>query len=193
MHYFAQITLLILLCCSIPVQAENSCNPIVSPVSSDTTLINTLMRLADKYDFKLTVPTDLDRPVQFNKSMNLDRLIEKLTSGLNTVLKHKKFPECENPVLTHIIVLPIGKDSEYLTVNQTDLVQSENYIYIDDMEKYAVEVLQGNQAADEERMTPEQREEFNFVLETLKAQLAEDESEEGTTNSSGDSEAGYSE
>ena len=164
----------------IRVEAGGACNPVVIPVSSDTTLVRTLTRLAEKYDFKLSLPVLLDRPVQLKKNMKLDQLVKFLTRDMNSVLKHKKVNTCATPVLTHLIVLPVGKQAEFVSIAQPiqdappTEVQSDDYIYIDNMELYVTEVLKGKQIADVRRMTPEQREEFDIVHEALSAQFSEE-------------------
>lgn len=179
------LPLLILAASIIPAQAASSCNPVVAPAGSDTTLARTLTRLAEEYDFKLTLPASLDRPVQFKKSMNLNKLVKKLTSNLNTVLKHKKVESCAKPVLTHIIVLPVGKETDYVSIAQPASNQTEDYVYIENMELYVTNVLSGKQNADLGRMTPEQREEFNFVRKTLQAQRGNGSAQAEETNQSG--------
>lgn len=176
--------LLILVAGAIPAQAASFCNPVVVPVRSDTTLLRTLTRLAAEYDFNLSLPASLDRPVQFKKSMNLNKLVKKLTSNLNTVLKHRKIDSCATAVLTHIIVLPVGKETDYVSFAQPVSNQTEDYVYIENMELYVTNVLNGKQNADLGRMTPEQQAEFNFVRETLQAQLADESAQAEETNQS---------
>ena len=182
MRFLTFYSLLVLLTGGIPVQAASSCNPVVTPAVSDTTLVRTLTRVAKEYSFKLSLPVSLDRPVQFKKSMNLDRLVKYLTSNLNTVLKHKKVDICATPVLTHIIVLPVGKETEYVNIAQPAPDQSEDYIYIENMELYVTNVLKGKQNAEVGRMTPEQREEFHLTHQVLSAQLGEEASQIEETN-----------
>ena len=166
----------------IRVEAGDFCNPDVIPASSDTTLERTLTRIAEKYDFKLSFPASLDRPVRLKKSMKLDQLVKFLTLDMNTVLKHKKMSNCATAVLTHLIVLPTGNQDGYASITQATQDtpstedQSEDYIYIDNMEVYVNEVLRGTQIADVAHMTPEQREEFNAAYNTLSSQLEEQSS-----------------
>ena len=166
-------SLVILATLTAPGQAATSCNPVVDPTNSDTTLIRALSRIADEYEFKLTVPESLDRPISFNKSMTLERLVKHLTKNMNTVLKHKKVDGCATPVLTHLIVLPVGKESGFSGKQLSVQEQTVDYIYIDDMESYVTNVLEGKQQADLEHMTPEQREEFRIVRDTLTNQAAD--------------------
>jgi hypothetical protein len=164
---FSSLALFVVAVMTSPGQAAVACNPVVEPLSSDTTLISTLSRVATEYDFKLTLPESLDRPIRFDRSMALERLIKRLTRGMNTVLKHRKVEGCATPVLTHLIVLPIGKQTE-LSVNQPpEEEQTVDYIYIDNMESYVADVLEGRQQADLRRMTPEQREEFKIAREAM--------------------------
>lgn len=177
-----------LLAISFRVESEEACNPLITPENSDTTLQSTLSRLADQYDFKLSLPESLDRPVNLRKSMNLDRLIKYLTSDMNTVLKHRKVNNCATPVLTHLIVLPVGKETNNVSVAQTASAEPEDFIYIDDMELYVGNVLNGSQKADVRRMTPEQREDFERVHAIMSEQLAaEIEQEKLSTEKNRDS------
>jgi hypothetical protein len=160
-------SLLILAALNSPGQAATFCNPVVDPTNSDTTLIRALSRIAEEYEFKLTVPESLDRPISFNNSMTLERLVKHLTKNMNTVLKHKKIDGCATPVLTHLIVLPVGKEGGSDGDPPSMQEQTVDYIYIDNMEEYVTNVLAGKQQADLERMTPEQREEFRIVRDTL--------------------------
>jgi hypothetical protein len=131
-----------------PLRAGDSCNPVVDPVASDTTLQRTLSRLADEFEFKLSLPESLDRPVNFEQSMALDRLVKHLTRDMNTILKHKKVDGCDKPVLSQLIVLPVGKESGYVGNQQAEQEQPVEYIYIEDMESYVTSVLEGKQQAD---------------------------------------------
>jgi len=161
-----------LLATSFPVQSEEACNPLITPENSDTTLQNTLSRLADQYNFKLSLPESIDHPVTLRKSRHLDQLVKYLTRDMNTVLKHKKVKDCAKPVLTHLIVLPVGKEGNNATIAQTANVEPEDFIYIDDMELYVGNVLNGSQKADIRRMTPEQREDYEVVHARMSQQLA---------------------
>lgn len=167
-------SLVLLLLNVSPVKAANLCNPDVLLADSDNMLSQTLTRLAEEYEFKLTFPMSLDRPVKVRKSMKLNKLIKTLTVDMNTVLKTKTIEGCAVPVLTQIIVLPVGKENEFVSVEQPEPNVGEEYIYIENMEQYATNVLNGKQNAEPGRMTPEQREEFNYVMEILKAQQESD-------------------
>jgi hypothetical protein len=173
---------------ALPVQAESSCNPVVDPVATDNSLVRTLSRIADEYEFELSIPESLDHPVRFKKSMTLERLVKHLTRDLNTVLKHKKVDDCASPVLTHLIVLPVGKEAGPVHNQQSAQEPQVDYIYIDDMESYVANVLNGSQEADLGRMTPEQREEFRIIRDAL-ANRVEDSSQIEPTNTAG-SDAG---
>jgi hypothetical protein len=170
------------------VQAESSCNPVVDPVATDNSLVRTLSRIAEEYEFELSIPESLDHPVRFKKSMTLERLVKHLTRDLNTVLKHKKVDDCASPVLTHLIVLPVGKEAGPVHNQQSAQEPQVDYIYIDDMESYVANVLNGSQEADLRRMTPEQREEFRIIRDAL-ANRVEDSSQIEPTNTAG-SDAG---
>lgn len=158
-----------LLTIGLPIRAiaESSCNPLVSLTNSDTQLLSTLTRFADQYSFNLTMPASLDRPIKPKKPMPLDKLIRNLTKDLNTVLKHKKQADCEVPVLSHLIILPVGNEAESTLIIQSSPEQTEDYIYIDDMTAYVGNVLDGKQVAELNRMTPEQREEFTILKDSM--------------------------
>jgi hypothetical protein len=166
-------SMVVLAALTAPGQAATFCNPVVDPSTSDTTLIRALSRIAEEYEFKLTVPESLDRPISFNNSMTLERLVKHLTKNMSTVLKHRKVDGCATPVLTHLIVLPVGKEAGVGSNSSSMQEQTVDYIYIDDMELYVTNVLQGKQQADLEHMTPEQREEFRIVRDTLTNQAAD--------------------
>jgi len=173
---FTLYLLVMLAVIASPGQAAIFCNPVVDPVASDTTLVRTLSRIAEEYEFKLSLPESLDHPVRFNKSMTLERLVKHLTKDMNTVLKHKIVDDCATPVLTHLIVLPVGKETEYVGNQQSAQEQPVDYIYIDNMESYVTSVLEGKQKADLGRMTPEQREEFRIVRDALATKPGEEPS-----------------
>ena len=185
---FTLYLLVMLAVIASPGQAAIFCNPVVDPVASDTTLVRTLSRIAEEYEFKLSLPESLDHPVRFNKSMTLERLVKHLTKDMNTVLKHKIVDDCATPVLTHLIVLPVGKETEYVGNQQSAQEQPVDYIYIDNMESYVTSVLEGKQKADLGRMTPEQREEFKIVRDALANKPGEEPSQTENTNNTGDSD-----
>ena len=120
--FMANINRIVSLCLPIMLavfvssgRAETYCDPVVEPLASDTTLVRTLSRIAEEYDFKLSIHESLDRPVRLNKSMTLARLIKHLTVNMSTVTKHKKVDDCASPVITHLIVLPVGKETAQLS------------------------------------------------------------------------------
>ena len=149
-----------------------------------------MSRIAEEYEFQLTLPESLDQPISFKKSMTLERLVKHLTRGMNTVLKHKNVAGCATPVLTHLIVLPVGKESGIVGTQQSAQEQPVEYIYIDDMESYVRSVLEGKQQPRIERMTPEQREEYKMVRDALTSKLEEEAAQTGDTNNIGDSDTG---
>lgn len=178
---FTLCFLVMLAVITSPGQAEIFCDPVVDPLASDTTLVRTLSRIAEEYEFKLSLPESLDHPVRFKKRMTLERLVKHLTRDMNTVLKHKKVDGCATPVLTHLIVLPVGKESGFSGKQLSVQEQTVDYIYIDDMESYVTNVLEGKQQADLEHMTPEQREEFRIVRDTLINKPGDETSRTGQT------------
>ena len=92
--------------------------------------------------------------------------------------------------MTHIIVLPVGKDTEHVSNLQSAQQQTVDYIYIDNMESYVTNVLNGNQRVDLRRMTPEQREEYRIVREALATEPVEEPSqaEQASNTEAGDPE-----
>jgi len=181
-------SLVILASLTSPGQAATFCNPVVDPVASDTTLVRTLSRIAEEYEFKLSLPKSLDHPISFRQSLTLERLVKHLTKDMNTVLKHKKVGGCATPILTHLIVLPVGKEAGYVGNQQPAQDQMVDYIYIDNMESYVTSVLEGKQKADLGRMTPEQREEFKIVRDSLATRPGEEPSQSEYKNNIGDSD-----
>jgi hypothetical protein len=165
-----------------PGQAEIFCDPVVDPLASDTTLVRTLSRIAEEYEFKLSLPESLDHPVRFKKRMTLERLVKHLTRDMNTVLKHKKVDGCASPVITHLIVLPVGKETEHVGSQQSAEEQVVDYIYIDNMESYVTNVLEGKQKAELGRMTPEEREEYKIVRDAMATNPGEEPSQTGQTS-----------
>ena len=182
---FTLCLLIILTVIASPGRAETYCNPVVDPLASDTTLVRTLSRIAEEYEFKLSLPESLDRPVRFKKSMTLERLVKHLTTNMSTVLKHKKVDGCTSPVITHLIVLPAGKETGHVSNQQSAQEQPVDYIYIDNMESYVTEVLEGKQKAELGRMTPEQREEYKLVRDALATKPGEETSQTEQTSNTG--------
>ena len=185
---FTLCLLVMLAVIASPGQAEIPCNPVVDPLASDTTLVRTLSRIAEEYEFKLSIPDSLDQPVSVKKSMTLERLVKHLTRNMSTVLKHKKVDGCASPVITHLIVLPVGNEPENVSYQQSAQEQPVEYIYIDNMESYVSSVLEGKQQPRIERMTPEQREEYRMVRDAMASKLEEEAAQTGDTNNIGDSD-----
>ena len=185
---FTLCFLVMLAVIASPGQAENFCNPVVEPLASDTTLVRTLSRIAKEYEFKLSLPESLDHPVRFKKSMTLERLVKHLTRDMNTVFKHKKVDGCASPVITHLSVLPAGKETGNVSNQQSAQEQPVDYIYIDNMESYVTNVLEGKQKAELGRMTPEQREEYKIVRDALVTNSGEAPSQTEQTSNTGASD-----
>lgn len=185
---FTSCFLIVLAVIASAGQAEIFCDPVVDPLASDTTLVRTLSRIAEQYEFKLSLPESLDHPVRFKKSMTLERLVKHLTKNMNTVLKHKIVDGCASPVITHLIVLPVGKEAGHVSNQPSTQEQSVNYIYIDNMESYVANVLAGKQKAELGRMTPEQREEYNIVRDAMATKPGEEPSQTEQTSDTGASD-----
>jgi hypothetical protein len=155
---------------SFPVQATEVCNPVVDLDASDTTLIRLLSRLAEKYEFKLSIHESLDRPVRINKSLPLDRLIKRLTVNMNTVVRHTNADGCTSPVLVDLVVLRSGLETNSVAASPTGDQATVDFVYIDDMDSYVTSVIEGKVQPDLERMTPEQRVEYEIQYESKIAQ-----------------------
>lgn len=140
--------LVILAALTSPGRAATLCNPVVDPVNSDTTLVRALSRIAEEYEFKLTLPESLDRSIRFNKSMTLERLVKHLTRDMNTVLKHKKVAGCATPVLTHLIVLPVGKESGFSSDQPTAQEQQDTLTTKPGDEASQIEPAENTEAVD---------------------------------------------
>jgi hypothetical protein len=155
---------------ALPVQAAEVCNPVVEPDASDTTLIRLLSRLAEKYEFTLSIPESLDRPVRINKRLPLDRLIKRLTVNMNTVVRHTDVDDCASPVLVELVFLRNGLETNSVAASPGSDQATVDYVYIDDMDSYVTGVIEGKAQPDLERMTPEQRVEYEIQYESKIAQ-----------------------
>ena len=187
---FTLCPLIMLALIASPGRAEIFCNPVVEPLASDTSLVRTLSRIAEKYEFELSLPESLDQPVRFKKSMTLERLVKHLTRDMSTILKQTKVDGCATPVITHLIVLPAGKETGYVSNPPSAQEQPVDYIYIDDMESYVTNVLEGKQKAELGRMTPEQRDEYRIVRDTLVTKSAAETSRAEQTGNTEASDTG---
>jgi hypothetical protein len=166
--------LIIMFTCTATVHAKNQCNPTVQPTSETAIVSQQLIVLAEKYNFSLTFPKGLDDKVVIEDSMKLDQLIKLLTSGMNTILRHEKMEGCSESRLVELEVIPVGEETEFVSYRPTTKPHTQEYIYIEDMEQYATEVLMRERKADVRAMTPEQRVEFKTVKNRLKAELKDE-------------------
>lgn len=175
---------------TLPAMAQPACNPQVSLQVQDASLQQTLALLAEEHGFELTFPPGLDRTVSLNDELSLDRLVEKLTRGTSTSLVYRELPGCEQPVLARVEVYPEGEEggmllpashAEPLPVSgmqsgsgplavPTPQAVTE-YIYIDNMEQYAEEVILRKRRPELERMTPEQQVEYRHAQKKVKKML----------------------
>ena len=110
--------LLLVLSCVTDARSADWCNPVVGLVTTETTVALRLTGLAEKYNFSLSFPKNLDQPIQVNDSMELDRLIKILTAGMNTVLVHEKVEGCTSLRLSELTVIPVGDETEFIKVEQ---------------------------------------------------------------------------
>lgn len=151
----------------IAAAAEDPCDPLIIIDPADSSLKVLLSRLAQQYDFELSFPDSLDRPLKIKKTMPLNRMIKKLTTNMNTVLKHEVIENCKEAKLSFLLVLPEAKESgDSISLIQEQGVQ-EDYIYIENMDLYVSEVLDGSRVPEIGRMTPEQLIEYEQVFGTL--------------------------
>jgi hypothetical protein len=149
-------------------EPDASCDPLVKPILEETTLAKTLVSLSQEYNFALSFPKNLDRPVEKTESRPLSRLLKQLTGDMNTVLRHEEEVTCVGLRLVELIVIPVGDESELIRVEQKSAPEPAVYIYIDNMEQYATEVLLHKRKPDMAHMTPEQKIEFKTVKKRLK-------------------------
>lgn len=151
--------------------ANDMCNPTVNQAAAETTVALALTDLAEKYNFTLLFPKNMDRPVHVEAGMKLDQLIKMLTVDMNTILRHEQVDGCSGLRLVELTVIPVGEETEFISVEQKSSSQPLDYIYIDNMEQYVTEVLMREHKADLKYMTPEQRTEFKRVKTRLKKEL----------------------
>ena len=173
-HLFKYGFLLFIFACVAEARSTELCNPVVEPVKTETTIALLLTDLAEKYNFSLSFPKNLDQPVQVDTSMRLDRLIKMLTTGMNTVLRHEKVEGCSSLRLSELTVIPVGEETELINVEQKSKVPPLEYIYIENMEQYVTEVLMRERKANVKKMTPEQVVEFKSVKKRLKKELKDE-------------------
>jgi len=165
---------LILLLCFQPMISAlavtyDPCDPLILIQPADSSLKVLLSRLADEYDFQLFFPDSLDRPVKFMQSMPLSLMIKKLTMDMNTVLMHEALDNCGVPKLTFFLALPEAVESDNAISLIHEQVVNEDYIYIENMNLYVSQVLDGSQVAEIHRMTPEQLFEYEQLVDALQA------------------------
>ncbi len=162
---------LLIFFCATKVWSADICNPTVKLIKTESSIAQLLTSLAEKYNFELSFPKNLDKPIAVNEDMALDKLIKMLTSEMNTVLRHEKVEGCSSLRLVELSVIPTGDKSEFITIQQNVRKQPTAYIYIDDMEKYVTEVLLKQRKAKQGKMTPQQFAEFKLMRKKLKKEL----------------------
>ena len=160
------------------VLADDLCQPVVEPPPPGTSLVDFLHDLSVRYDFSLSVPKALDDTVNIQQSMELDKLIKRLTSELNTVLLHEAVAGCATPRLSELNILSVGQDSEFLSeglpVDTLTRIEAPEPVVIEDMERYVTEVLLKKRKANKKAMTVEQLEEFKAVKKRLRVELKDE-------------------
>jgi hypothetical protein len=176
MSKYLYICCILLLVFSRIVEAQTTdrCNPVVEPTQRNVTTGSLLADLAEEYNFMLSFPKSLDQPVQVGEKMTLDQLVNMLTKGMNTVLRHEKIEGCSSLKLSEITVMPVGKETEFINVEQKPTGQPLEYLYIENMEQYVTEVLMRERKANVKKMTPEQAVEFKQVKKRLRKELRDD-------------------
>ena len=131
-------------------------------------LSEALVSLAENNGFKLSFPKSLDRKIDVDESMLLDKMLQYLTRDLNTLLKHDEAVMCSGKKLTELIVVPTGEDTEFINVSASVKQQKTmDYIVIEDMDAYARDVDDGKHKADTYLMTPEQRVAYKYSKRKL--------------------------
>ena len=171
LKYLFPLFFLLLLLRAPSALANDACNPVILPLETETTVSKILSELAEKYNFSLSFPRSLDKPVRVDESMGMKQLIKWLTRDMNTVLRHKNVVGCIEPKLTELTVMPVGDETEFIRVAEKTVPQPEEYIYIDNMEHYVTEVLMNGRKAEACKMTPEQKSEFKSVKKRLRSEL----------------------
>ena len=166
--------LIIMFTCTATVHAKNQCNPTIQPTAKTSVVSQQLIALAEEYNFSLTFPKGLDDKVIIEDSMKLDQLIKLLTSDMNTILRHEKLEGCSEPRLVELEIIPVGEETEFVSFRPATKPHTQEYIYIDDMDQYATEVLMRERKANVKAMTPEQRVEFKTVKNRLKTELKDE-------------------
>ncbi len=172
--FFKCSPLLLLFFCVTETWSNDLCNPVIVPLRNETSIAQLLSGLAQDYNFNLSFPKNLDRPIQVNESMELDRLIKMLTKGMSTVLCHEKIDGCHNMRLTELAVMPVGNKAEFINIERESIAPPKEYVYIDDMEQYVTEVLMQKRKANLDNMTPEQATEFKLLRKKLREELKDE-------------------
>ena len=169
--YFVFLLLSVFIFPIEQVYGGNICNPLIKPVTTDTTTSELLSELSKKYNFSLHLPEKIDRTVHIGEIMHLNQLIKLLTRDMNVILLDKTVEDCNEPILIELTVIQTGKDSEFLSVDQPAITGLQEYIYIDDMEKYVIEVLLRKRKSNRKKISPEQQEQFKATKNRLKIEL----------------------
>lgn len=187
--YIFFLLLHLLLNCVTSVQAGTVCDPVVDNVQVNSTVSQTLSSLAEKYNFSLTFPKDIDRQADVGEMMRLSQLVKFLTWDMNTVLRHEKVDGCVSPILTELIVLSVGEDTEYVIVEKKPVLIPQQVMLpakkpgpaelfdIDDMEQYVTQVLMRERKSNVKNMTAEQKKEFKEMKQLLRVELRDEISE----------------
>ena len=161
-----------LVCFATPVMAVD-CDPVVSLNQQTGTLQKTLSVLAKRYQFELNFPMNADQSVDSVDGMRLSQALKYLTSDVNTVLQHEKVEGCTLPRLVSMEVLPVGEEGEYVHVTPNEAASAaveEEPVYIENMERYAEEVLLKQRKRDV-NLTPEQKQEFRKIKKEVQQRL----------------------
>ena len=168
--------------------AQPVCNPQLDLHMTDASLEKTLDMLSVEYGFELSFPRDMDRAVSMNARLPLNRLVEKLTKGTNTLMAYQEVDGCEQPELARVVVYPQGGPAtaslRHIPVEPPPAPVPQpkldiqpmfeqqppaEYIFIGDMERYVKEVIARERKPELNRMTPEQKAEYRHYKSKLKA------------------------
>lgn len=178
-RYCAMVLHAVLLCMPPGALADQAapCNPPVRLDVDDAALSETLVRLAEAYDFALVFPDSVERHVTLHDELALDALLERLTAGISTSWIHAEEADCSGHRIVKLVVYPVGEQGKVIRGaggaigNAKVPLIDRDYIYVDDMDSYARDVMLKKHGAELNRLTPEQRIEFRMSKRRLRQEM----------------------
>jgi len=156
------------------VTAAVACNPPVRVDVDGAPLSKTLAGLAEAHDFALVFPDSMERSVTLHDELALDAMLERLTTGISTSYLYADEADCTGHRIVKLVLYPIGEQGEPIRgAGGTARVPKvdRGYIYIEDMDSYARDVMLKKQRPELRRLTPEQRVEFRMSRRRLKQEM----------------------